>query len=541
MTRFRGRLPEQRPELVERDRLEKNVGEAVRSGLAARLDVGGDEIHRQMREFRFGTDGIDQFPTVHFGHPEVGKHDVESGICFQLFQRLPAVFRHRDIGHAAFGQHGREHRAVDRRVVDDEHAGRGIRLPGVFRSPGGFGSAFRRFDGPAVVELYREGRAHADFGNDGQLSPHERGELPADGQSEARAVAVVLVGDLDERLEDALEVRLGDAFAGILDLDRQRAADPVHPDRDRAALRVLVSIRQQIEEQLADAVRIHAHPRHFTDLGFEFQRFVEPGHLADGDDFAGERRDVRRFLNELQLAAFHLREVEDVVHEARQHLAARADGRNAAGALRFVDDALFEQFRKTDDGVEGRADVVRHGREEEAFGLIGRAFGFELGPVVFRQQFLTVHFVALLLDDEDVQKAAAEETSDRIERQVRIPELKRERPDHRDPEGEDHQIAPVERAFRPQQFEHRHSGAEHIEPDQQYERQLTHRTGVVFAPAVDGEETVGEAVGDHCEDEERQQSAPGPLQKLAQRAGHLQIVHDVARPGADGHHHRQEE
>ena len=69
------------------------------------------------------------------------------------------------------------------------------------------------------------------------------------------------------------------------------------------------------------------------------------------------------------LAGFELGEIEHVVDQLEQRLAAGGDRRQSFGAFLFVHDAADEQFGKTDDGVERRADVVADGGEEEALGF----------------------------------------------------------------------------------------------------------------------------------------------------------------------------
>ena len=152
-----------------------------------------------------------------------------------------------------------------------------------------------------------------------------------------------------------------------------------------------------------------------------------------------------------------------------------------------------------------------------------------------------MHFVVFVLDDEDMQETAAEKAADRIERKEGVSDLDDDRGRHRDSEGEDHLVAPADRAFRAQQLEQRHDRVERVEGDQQRERQLAQRTGLVHALGVDGEEDAGKAVHDQPDCEERHQSAPRPQQVRAQTAVHLQVGGDEARPGIDGQRHRHEE
>ena len=320
-----------------------------------------------MREFRIGTDGLHQTAAVHFRHPQIGKHHGEVRVVFQYLQSLAAVLGHRDIFHPDLRQHGLEHRAIYRRVV--RHKDTALGMIRKLRKIEVSGTVGRRSNGPDIAKRDRKGRALADFGGDGQLSAHEIGEFLADGQAEPRPFAMVPVGQLDERLEDASDVLFRNAAARVRDRQRQRAFMPADADRDRAAVRIFVGVRQQIEEDLADTLRVDAHPRHFVDLLPEGQMLVRPDDLAGGDDFAGERRDISRLFDDLQLAALQFRQVEDIVHQTREHLAARVDGRNAAGPLFLVFDPQLEQFREPGNGVERRADVMRHGREEQALGL----------------------------------------------------------------------------------------------------------------------------------------------------------------------------
>ena len=158
-----------------------------------------------------------------------------------------------------------------------------------------------------------------------------------------------------------------------------------------------------------------------------------------------------------------------------------------------------------------------------------------------REHLLLVHFIALVLEDEHMQKAAPEKAADRIQRQEGVGELKRDRPRHRDAEGEYHFVAPLDRPARAQQFSERQTRTEDVDRDQPCIHQVTQRTGHIRAVGADGEENVGETVRGERDDEKRQQDVSGPQQTLAQLAGHLQINRDVTCPSAGGEHHRQEE
>ena len=182
-----------------------------------------------------------------------------------------------------------------------------------------------------------------------------------------------------------------------------------------------------------------------------------------------------------------------------------------------------------------------HAGKEEALGPVRRAFGLELGPDVARQQFLPVHFVALVLDDEDVQEAAAEQAAEPIEGKERVRKLQHDRRGHRDAEGEDHPAAPAQGALLAPQRDLRQHDADRIERDQQQERQLAHGAFLVDAVGSDREESADEAVQDQRDGEEGQQPPPHPQRAPPRPSVHLQVGDDVARPREDGQRHHQEE
>ena len=75
---------------------------------------------------------------------------------------------------------------------------------------------------------------------------------------------------------------------------------------------------------------------------------------------------------------FDLREVEDVVDDGQQRVAAVADGGRVV-ALLVVERRVEQQPAHADDRVHRRADLVAHGRQEGALGFVGglgRGAGF---------------------------------------------------------------------------------------------------------------------------------------------------------------------
>ena len=80
---------------------------------------------------------------------------------------------------------------------------------------------------------------------------------------------------------------------------------------------------------------------------------------------------------QFQLAGFDLGEVEDVVDQGQERLAAAAAGFDEA-PLPLVELGVAQQFRHADDAVQGRAQLVAHRGQELALGAAG-LFGLLLG------------------------------------------------------------------------------------------------------------------------------------------------------------------
>ena len=73
---------------------------------------------------------------------------------------------------------------------------------------------------------------------------------------------------------------------------------------------------------------------------------------------------------QVQLAGLDLGEVEDVVDDRQQRVAAGADDLGEL-ALLGAELGVEQQAAHADDAVHGRADLVAHGGQEGALGLVG--------------------------------------------------------------------------------------------------------------------------------------------------------------------------
>ena len=193
----------------------------------------------------------------------------------------------------------------------------------------------------------RERRAHADDAFYREISAHAECELPADGEAEAdpRFVGMQLTVDLHEWLENALHLTLRYAAAGVADDDLRVSIHCSTFEHDFSArLRILDRVRQEIEKNLLQLVRICAHqPRHCwrtvavvarhdaireiarAKLGIDqrlchHERLVE-GHVPRGVDHT---------------TGFQLRVIQDSVDEAEQMGLAswmRSRSRNCVGVM----------------------------------------------------------------------------------------------------------------------------------------------------------------------------------------------------------------
>ncbi len=97
-----------------------------------------------------------------------------------------------------------------------------------------------------------QGAAHAD------AAAHQLDQLPRDGGAKTCATELPRGGriGLCKGVEDALQMLRGDADAGVLHLDHQRAVVVVQPQQHMAALGELERVAQQVQQHLLQAQRI---------------------------------------------------------------------------------------------------------------------------------------------------------------------------------------------------------------------------------------------------------------------------------------------
>ena len=86
-----------------------------------------------------------------------------------------------------------------------------------------------------------------------------------------------------------------------------------------------------------------------------------------------QRRERQPFFLQLEASGLDLRNIEQVVDELQQMLAARFDQRRVIGVTGIGDcphRLAVDQRRKADDGVERRPQLVTRRREEHRFGFV---------------------------------------------------------------------------------------------------------------------------------------------------------------------------
>jgi hypothetical protein len=102
--------------------------------------------------------------------------------------------------------------------------------------------------------------------------------------------------------------------------------DATHLQRDRALLRELTGITEQVQQTLAhpDWVSVHQVPCVST-MDFERVAITLQERFNGGNDLGNEPRDAKCLQDEFYLAGLDFREIEDGVDERQQVLPSRAN------------------------------------------------------------------------------------------------------------------------------------------------------------------------------------------------------------------------
>ena len=222
-----------------------------------------------------------------------------------------------------------------------------------------------------------EAAAHAQLALDTNAPAHQLHQLARDGGAQAGAAETPAhrgIG-LGEGIEDAFEAIGGDADAGVVHDQAQRARRAAHLQTHRTALGELHRIAQQIAQHLLQAQRVT--------LEVVAQRLgvveTQLEALALGRQPLGiadlltqlAQREIQAF--QLDGAAIQLGGVENVVEQAEQRARSLLHGTQVA-ALGLFQRGIEQQLGEADDGVHRRADLVAHVGQEAApcgSGLLG--------------------------------------------------------------------------------------------------------------------------------------------------------------------------
>ena len=204
---------------------------------------------------------------------------------------------------------------------------------------------------------------------------HELAEPAADGEAEARAAEAPRrrAVDLAERLEEPALPLLGNTHAGVAHGEFE-AEPPVvrrpvgaHAHHDLAAIGELHRVADEVQEDLpeprvvADDRRRHVR----RDLAGHVEALLRGGGAQQHERPLDALAEVEGARVDVHAARLDLREIEDVVDDREERVAARADGAREL-ALHRREVRVEEQARHADDGVHRRAHLVAHRREERA-------------------------------------------------------------------------------------------------------------------------------------------------------------------------------
>src|SRR5215467_6903192 len=155
-----------------------------------------------------------------------------------------------------------------------------------------------------------------------------------------------------------------------------------HPQGDLTFFRELACIAQEVEQNLLEPHGVRGERAYVLRRFDNKAVFVLLGELSRGaDDFIDKPGQIDRLEIEFKLAGLDLREVENLVDEAKQvstsavHALQRLQRLFRAEARRVGDHHLGQ----SDDGIERRAQLVAHTGKELRLAL---ARQFELAALV---------------------------------------------------------------------------------------------------------------------------------------------------------------
>ena len=206
---------------------------------------------------------------------------------------------------------------------------------------------------------------------------------------------------LAKRLEEVPDLLLRDAPSGILDFNVKRSglirlaalAEILNSQDNAARVGELDSIAEQIDQNLAQFPLIGddrpGHTWHEVYLQMQFLIGSAQSHeLLDLPDRFVQVKTTLIDGNPPRLNSGH---VQDIIDQVEEMLPAPLDNFQALALFRRRLSLVDEEIGKSQDGIERRAQLVIHIRQESALGAVG---GFELLGTFFDTLF-QFHGVAL--------------------------------------------------------------------------------------------------------------------------------------------------
>src|SRR3989442_1170563 len=139
-------------------------------------------------------------------------------------------------------------------------------------------------------------------------------------------------------------------------------------------MRELHGVAEEVVHDLFDLAAIGADfERRILDLHDELDVLAARLHPQERHRLVADRADLELLDAQFHLACLYLRQIEDLVDQLQQMPATREDVGHIV-LLVLAERAgagVEEKLREPDDGVEGRAQLVRHVRQELAFQRVG--------------------------------------------------------------------------------------------------------------------------------------------------------------------------
>ncbi len=140
---------------------------------------------------------------------------------------------------------------------------------------------------------------------------------------------------LAELLENERQLIGGDARARVLDSRHERVAVTLRLHHDLAGVREFCRVREQVEQDLADLERVGLDREHVERQVRVHLHLLALEGLANGRDaLVDDRAKLRGLADDVDVAGFDLRQIEDVVDEREQGLGVGLDHAEVAPAVR---------------------------------------------------------------------------------------------------------------------------------------------------------------------------------------------------------------